>query len=538
MPNGRQINAYLALLLAVVCGIVAMVPMYVWGIPQGADLDNHFRFAMPFFDELASGNFSPGWLAESNMGFGDARFRFYPPFIYYVLAAARYVTGEWYIATMAVFSLFSVTGTIGAYFWTKQNLTRNIAVASAAIFAILPYHFAQFYQASLLAEFAALSLLPVAFMFVGRISVSKRFSPLDIAGLGVSFGLIVITHLPTMIIGSLSLGVFALLSTDWKRSKRTLAFAAIGIAFGLLLSSFFWVEMLTELPWIQAGHKVTSAYYDYRNNFLFSPFSATNLNNWFGSFVAAMTVGLLLPSVFVLKAIFFGKQKITTEHTESTERSGAETLRPAVIIAIIAFLMTTDLSRPVWWVVPRLADIQFPFRWLSVASVAICPVAAYSLYIFWERVREKKVSPLHVVVVLIAAAAAIYSIKELAIDSTFLDRTAFTERIESVRRGPSFPDWLPVGAAELKDLKPMDGPIDPNGREVISTNIQTHHRRFTLTAGQPTEVRIRTYYYPLWQATVTTANSTTKAQTKPAEDGTLLVTVLAESCEVSVDFVK
>ncbi|MFT3745890.1 MAG: hypothetical protein QM785_16575 [Pyrinomonadaceae bacterium] len=82
----------------------------------------------------------------------------------------------------------------------------------------------------------------------------------------------------------------------------------------------------------------------------------------------------------------------------------------------------------------------------------------------------------------------------------------------------------------------MNGPLDPNGREVISTNIQTHHRHFTFAAGQPTEIRIRTYYYPIWKATITTSNGTSIAETKMAEDGTLLISVPAESCEISVDF--
>lgn len=62
-----------------------MLPIIIWGIPLGADLKNHYRFAVSFHDSIQAGNLYPGWLAETNNGYGDARFRLYPPGLYYLL---------------------------------------------------------------------------------------------------------------------------------------------------------------------------------------------------------------------------------------------------------------------------------------------------------------------------------------------------------------------------------------------------------------------------------------------------------------------
>ena len=259
-----------ALLLVAGFGVLAMIPVYLWGIPVGADLDNHFRFAMPLYDEIRGGNLFPGWLAESNYGFGDARFRFYPPFLYYVLCLFRWISGDWYFATLITFTLFSIIGAVGVYLWSRQSLSKQTSVIAALIFAFVPYHLTQFYQASLLAEFAAASFLPFAFMFVEKILANKTQnfyeSLINSIGLAVSFALIVMTHLPTTVIGSFSLGIFALLLTDWRNNKKALFYCAFGIAFGMILSSWFWVKMFSELGWIHAGEKVNSTYYDYRNN--------------------------------------------------------------------------------------------------------------------------------------------------------------------------------------------------------------------------------------------------------------------------------
>ena len=65
--------------LVIAISLAAIVPTFLWGIPSNLDLSNHFRFALPFYDAIAGGHLYPGWLAESNHGYGDPSFRFYPP---------------------------------------------------------------------------------------------------------------------------------------------------------------------------------------------------------------------------------------------------------------------------------------------------------------------------------------------------------------------------------------------------------------------------------------------------------------------------
>src|SRR5260370_20174079 len=89
--SGQNFQPALVVTVVAVC---ALLPIIVLGLPNGADLWNHFRFALPFYDSIRSGTFYPGWLAESNDGWGDPRFRFYPPGLYYLLAAARMLSRD------------------------------------------------------------------------------------------------------------------------------------------------------------------------------------------------------------------------------------------------------------------------------------------------------------------------------------------------------------------------------------------------------------------------------------------------------------
>ena len=84
------------LICVVGVSLAIIAPALIYGVPANKDLLNHFRFALPFYDSLSSGHLYPGWLAESNSGYGDPSFRFYPPALYYLLTLAKSVTGSWY----------------------------------------------------------------------------------------------------------------------------------------------------------------------------------------------------------------------------------------------------------------------------------------------------------------------------------------------------------------------------------------------------------------------------------------------------------
>jgi uncharacterized membrane protein len=98
------------LLIVMLVSAVVLLPIIVYGLPNGADLFNHFRFAIPFYESIRSGDWYPGWLADSNAGLGDPRFRFYPPGLYYLFAALQFITNDWYRTSISAIVLLSVVG--------------------------------------------------------------------------------------------------------------------------------------------------------------------------------------------------------------------------------------------------------------------------------------------------------------------------------------------------------------------------------------------------------------------------------------------
>src|SRR3954447_5419657 len=102
---------------AVTFGALAAVPLLLWGVPGGNDLPHHFRVALGFYDSLQTGDLYPSWLAATNQGAGDPSVRFYPPGLYILLSVFRSVFGDWYVATIAVFTALTMIGSLGAYLY-------------------------------------------------------------------------------------------------------------------------------------------------------------------------------------------------------------------------------------------------------------------------------------------------------------------------------------------------------------------------------------------------------------------------------------
>jgi uncharacterized membrane protein len=212
------------IILVLVAG-ATLAPTLFWGIPSNHDLSNHFRFELPFYDALRAGHLYPGWLAESNHGFGDASFRFYPPALYYLLALAKTIAGSWYGATVITFMTLSIVGALGVYLWAREFGSSQIAMLAGILYSLAPYRLNQFFQATLLAEFAGAAVLPFAFAFTFR--VCRHGGKKNIAGLAATYALLVLTHLPLAVIGSIALGVYALLCIGKENRARTLGRLAL-----------------------------------------------------------------------------------------------------------------------------------------------------------------------------------------------------------------------------------------------------------------------------------------------------------------------
>jgi len=523
-------------LLALFAGALAVLPAIVFGIPRNNDLLIHYHYAIPFYDALSHGHWYPGWLATLNAGYGDDIVRFYPPAMYYLLAAGRRITGDWQAGTLAAVTCLSALGSLGAYFWARSFVSANLAVWAALFYALMPYHLAEFYQAAQLAEFFAGAALLFALAFTQRICDRRGW--FDVAGLAASYAALMLTHLPLAFFGSMTLLLYALinlsvsLAREGSSLKEWMAMScdkvlklAVAVALGLGASSFYWVTMVSELKWIIGDGANPDKMVNYRYNFVFSSFAADKEETiWWMGLLATATILMAIPALYAIVR----------------DKKMRRPLVGVLAVFVFAFVMSTVLSKPLWMLIPYLEKTQHPFRWLAVVSTA-APILMAASVPFWRaQLRGRKRSLAFAMSGLVLIAIT-FSISQTVRGATYLSGVAFKQMLEPLGQAGGVIQWLPVWArASAADrptyercIPPVDGAkVEASNREIQITEWSDLQRRFQVGPGAAGAARVATFYYPHWQATVNGQS----LQTSAAPDGALMVPLPEQSATVVLEF--
>lgn len=512
---------HVAVVIAVAAAVIA--PTIIWGMPSARDLSNHFRFALPFYDGLRQGHLYPGWLADSNGGFGDASFRFYPPALYYVLALARAITGNWYAASILTFVLISALGAVGVYLWSREFTSSQNAMWAGIFYSVAPYHVNQFFQALLLAEFAAAAVLPFVFFFTERVCRHRRRK--DIAGLAAAYALLVLTHLPLAVIGSIALAFYALLRIHGKEAGKTIFALGFSLGLGLAASSSYWVTMLSELKWIRADNVNPEPSIDYRHNFVLSSLSPDWLNVWWMNILLLSTAAMFWPAV--LLASRAARQQFSNSTRPQT--GGISAVTALTLLVALTLFMATPLSQPVWKLVRPLQETQFPWRWLSLTSMAASVLVALSIP-FWSRLAKTRKRPFVMFALGTMAVSLAFTASHIVREARWLTPVQFEETLRGLPGSASVYQWLPVWVHE--PLPEMKTAADAPDRTVTVNHWSAEKRSFHVSAGNPSEARIRTFFYPHWHAMAAGRELTVR----PDQNGALMVTLPNEAADISIEF--
>jgi uncharacterized membrane protein len=488
-------------------GLLGSLALYAYGVPYGVDLPHHFRMAQGFFESIKGGDFYPSWLSSTNGGYGDPSVRFYPPALYYFLSVFRLLTDDWYVATLLSFSLLTVTGGAGMYLWASALTDRPYAVLAALLYVLAPIHANEMYQAGLYSQYACASVLPFVFAFTERIITNGRWR--DVGTLGISYGMLILSNLPLALLGSVAVCIYALVRLAQLFSRRSLYQLIAGTLSGVAFSGCYWLPMLLELKWKTPSGGGEPGWFDYKENFILRP-SPNEMGNYWLPIIAATTLLMAVPAVVLFV------------------RRNRKALAPA-LVALVTFLMATSLSKPIWDVFPALQETQFPWRWLTITSACLSALVAISLP---ELVRmwRTRLRPLSLMLFGIPVIALSFTILQIIRGAIFQDQSTFDQTVRSLQGSETNKDFLPVWVSDKP--RPMEQPVEAQGREIHVTRWSAKQREFTLDAGPLTEARLRTFYYPYWKASAEGKH----LSTRPANDGALLVSVPPTATTVRVDF--
>lgn len=515
-PTKFKIIAF-GLIIAV--SFLMTITFLKYGIPVNHDTVTNFSFAKTVYDSLSQGNIYITGEPQANLEYGGYALRFYPNLTHYTLAIAYFFTQNWFHAAFIFFWFWMAVGGFGLFLLAREWLDERFALIASILYLIEPYHNTQINLTFAYAEFAAGCLLTFCFLFMTRIIKSGKW--FDVLGLGIFYGLLILCHIPLTLIGSIGLGIYGFILLIYSENKITnLTKLASGIFLGILAASFHLIRVFSELEWIQHSQSkfLYAEKFSYQRHFVdVKSFLFSNdlvLYNFL--------ILLIPPAVLILL---------------KCEKETKRKFYPILAITAFSLFLSTSYSKFIWETFPILQDVQFPWRWFTLASIGYGIIIAASILPLFNLLEGKKLVPVFWTCFFITASAFFtinWIIGANLIDPEFMlvKNEEFNREITHNFNGVYLNFWQTVwtkqSAFQIKEK------VLAENRNAEIVRWDNYRKEIKVFEGQPTNVRLAISYYPHWKATVNGENT----EVLKTDDGAILVPVSENESVIEIKFVE
>ena len=550
-----------AILLALALAVVAAAPFLARpGLPRETDAELHVYRAAQLGQSVRAGALYPRWAPDLYFGYGYPIFNYYAPLTYYLSNLFGLLPGVDIVGGVkAVFVLGLCAAALGACLLGRELFGPAAGVVAAASFTFAPYVvFIDPHARGDLPEHLAICLLPLAFYAFRRL-MSGKGGRGALAGSVLALAALVFSHnLLGLVASGLLLGYWAwevVVGTGRKRA----GWGALAFALAAAIIAFFWLPALLERGAVELN-VVGPGHFDFHEHFLslgellapsrISDLGATapryrfnlGLAQWLLALPAVGAVALFRRR-FPLSSQGGGEggQTLPSPRPSPWEGEGAVPppwegegavsppseggvgggwrVLPYFILAGLGlgFLML-PASTPVWEHVPWMAYLQFPWRLLGAANLmlAVCAAGSVTLLSTWRWRNPVLAATLGAILVL--ALPVLYPPAwPPEFGGTGPQDIIEWEQHSLALGTTSTGDFLPVGAARgpihpeptLVASYAGPGPVDKVNRATLrdgtSVQVVEHgplHDRFAISSSVKFVLRLYTFYFPGWRATV------------------------------------
>ncbi|MBZ5553264.1 MAG: hypothetical protein LAO21_11130 [Acidobacteriia bacterium] len=489
-------------------------------MPDTHDLGLHLDQMKSFYAGLAAGESYPRWEEDTNQGYGAPTTSFYPPGIYYLTSVFYPFLRNWIWVILTVQLLIRVCSAGALYVYAHRLMSRPAACVAMAAYAFFPYYLLDQYQRGAIAELLAFVWMPLVLLFTERLfregkgtardqegaleelpqrvagegkSTQARKVLLNVMGLALSYGAFLWTHPPTAFQFTLALGLLVLILMIHHRDLKGALYVAGGMTLALGLSAAYLYPAAVEQNLIR--HEIIEQDWPYHETYVFARAEYTKDNPEFFKRIddiwifGTAAMGAAAIALLALKTRGQGVSPRFKEHV----------VLWSVLGGFTCFMMTRA-SAPLGRRIPEIEVGVFSWRMLTITTLVVALLAGAAIESALDARREKHKSRL----IAFSALAALMTLGSAA----FSIRTVVAPMWGAVRFEPEsqhlndviIPSTAP---ANIEDLPPLGRVTLAHGNGRVSIEQwKPEHRLLRITLDRSDEVRIRTFNYPGWTATV------------------------------------
>lgn len=510
---------------AALVGLASAQPLLAGRLPWAADTLIHFYRLVELDHLLRHGYLFSRWSPDLAYGYGFPLFHFYAPLSYYVAGTLTLLGLDFTPALLATFISLVIVAGLSAYAWAADTFGRRAGVVAAATYVTAPYLLYNVYHRGALAEVLAMALMPAILWAMTRLARdgTPRFlvlSTLLYAALLLGHNITALVFTPVMVVYAAVLAVQCSRQRVF-RIPYSMWNAALALALGLGLSAFFWAPAVLERNSVQTFQLFSPQAFDYHFHFitlgeLFSPPVTVDPNLVLPP--TPRSIGLI-PLALAITGVGLGWRR--------WDRRQKTLARLVGVLALGSLFLTLPQSVGIWDALPLLRFVQFPWRFLGLASLGVAFLAGSA---FADEGPEKRASETGsnrtlvrrvLTVCLVVSGCVMYGftwqyVPYLApiVRPTVADIARY-ERESGALGTTSAGDYLPNTVRKLPDANALaeryapSGVIerlDPASLPVDARILEAHYRplSFDVTVDSPTPFAavFDVFAFAGWQASV------------------------------------
>jgi hypothetical protein len=508
---GWPLPAWATCVLALVgLAAFAYVPLLNGDVIFTGDTSHAFRI-YEMHRCLSDGQWPCRWVPDLGNGYGYPLYNYYPPLPYYAGDFLHWL-GMSYVRAADLLFAIGLAGAGLSMFLLARRLWGDLGgLVSAVAYVFAPYLALDVYLRGALDELWALAIAPALLWALLELITTSRLRYVPLAAL---FGaLLLLSHnlVAVIVAPAVALWVVALLALRGRDAWRPAIMVAAAGAWAFGLAAFFTLPALREGGYVQLD-SLSSGYFHYSHNF-------ASLSDLFflrtGDYSFLLKVHLHTP--VQIGWFHWGLAAASLPMALPLLRRGER--REALVIGLFALFfgagvfMSISASKPVWDQFHSLRFVQFPWRYVGLATIATAALAGGSLALIRDRSPALQLGVALALVGLFAGSGHLFFHAEhrcALSDSELLagvrDAGAPYDPIcDALIRDPqgfAITDYLPKDVAQVPDPPAASALVVAGSALIEPAGSGSDWLRLHIDAASPSRIEASLFDFPKWRVRI------------------------------------
>lgn len=312
---------------------------------------------------LQNGIFPVRSVPDLGYGYGYPIFNFYAPLAYYAGAAFMFLGFDALIATKLMMALGVILAGIFMYFLAREFFGEFGGIISGLFYLYAPFHAVNIYVRGDVAEFWAYAFIPLVFLGIYKKNIL-------IGSIGLAA--IILSHnLTAMMIAPFLLIIILLNCYLALRNKKSFIInsSSLILIFGLGISAFYWIPALAEMKYTNVLSQIGSTA-DFRDHFVCIGQFWSSLWGFGGSakgcidgmsfIIGKLHILSVAATILILIYLKFKHKNFNKIYNLSIS---------GIVGFFVSVFLMLDMSKFIWEAIPAMAFFQYPWRFLTLASL-------------------------------------------------------------------------------------------------------------------------------------------------------------------------